>query len=95
MQEKILSVLNKIECKRCDMQDMLLTEQVKAQLPKYLDAIDEALRVTDKEYKARLELCFDCEGLTGGVMCKYCGCFVQMRALNKHQHCPSPLNKYW
>ena len=95
MQEKILDILDLIKCKRCNAEDMLLTEQVKAQIPKYLEEIDEKMRVTDKEYQARLELCFECEGLVSGVMCKYCGCFVQMRALIKNTNCPSPLCKRW
>ena len=91
----VFDVLNAIECKRCSMEDILLTEQVKSQIPLYIAGISEDIRVSDGEYKARLELCFECEGLTGGVMCKYCGCFVQMRALNKNRDCPSPIGKKW
>ena len=92
---KILNAVKSLECKRCSMQDILSFEQIKAQIPEYLETVDEDERVTDEQYKTRLAFCFECEGLAFGVMCKYCGCFVQMRALNKHRHCPSPLSKLW
>ena len=94
---KILDSLDfiDIECKRCSMEDILSFEQIKTQIPEYLESIDEDVRVTDEEYRVRLELCFECEGLSFGVTCKYCGCFVQMRALNINRHCPSPLIKLW
>ena len=91
------NAIDTIKCKRCSMEDMLAFEQIKEQLPEYIKIkmIDEDTRVTDEEYKSRLEICFECEGLVGGVMCKYCGCFVQMRALSRHRNCPSPLAKNW
>jgi len=88
--------VNKItECRRCSTDDIDLFEQVKAQMPEYIKTVGEDLRVTDEEYNSRLDFCFECEGLAGGLICKYCGCFVQMRALNKLRHCPSPVVKSW
>jgi hypothetical protein len=79
-----------IECRRCSEEELALFERVKAQMPEYLNAVGEDIRASDEEYKARLEICRECEGLAGGVMCKYCGCFVQMRAIKKHNYCPNP-----
>jgi len=87
--------LPKIKCKRCGAGDIAMFDEVKAQMPEYIKTIGEDMRVTDDEYKARLELCEECEGLAGGLMCKYCGCFVHMRALKKQMNCPSPLTKKW
>lgn len=87
--------INEIKCKRCSMEELLSFEEIKAKIPDFLATVDEDLRVSDEEYEARLNCCFECEGLVFGVTCKYCGCFVQMRAFNRLRHCPSPINKNW
>ena len=86
---------NLTECRRCSTEDIALFEQVNAQMPEYIKTVGEDIRASDAEYTARLESCYECEGLAGGLLCKYCGCFVQMRALNKHRHCPSPSVQHW
>jgi hypothetical protein len=88
---------NRAECRRCSEEELALFEQVKAQMPGYIGTVGGDMRVTDEEYRARLEFCYECAGLAGGVMCRYCGCFVQMRALKKHMHCPNPdpADKKW
>jgi hypothetical protein len=85
----------KAVCRRCGADDIILFEQVMAQMPEYIKAVAEDLRVSDEEYRARLAHCYECEGLSGGLTCKYCGCFVQMRAIKKHMRCPSPLTGRW
>lgn len=90
-----MDAVNEIKCKRCSMEDMLSFEEIKAKIPEFLATIDEDSRVSDEEYTTRLNLCFECEELVFGVTCKYCGCFVQMRAVNKLRHCPNPLHKAW
>ena len=82
-------------CKRCSAAELLSIEKIKEQIPEYLKSISEDIRVSDKEYNKRLECCYGCEGLAGGIMCRYCGCFVLMRALIKTKHCPSPAAKLW
>ena len=84
-----------IECKRCGIEDIALFELAQAQMPEYIKAVGEDMRVSDEEYKTRLEFCFRCDGLAGGVICKHCGCFVQMRALKKNSRCPNPSGKNW
>lgn len=87
--------IDEIKCKRCSMEELLSFEEIKAKIPEFLTTVDEDSRVSVEEYAFRLNLCFECEGLVFGVTCKYCGCFVQIRALNKLRHCPSPINKFW
>lgn len=84
-----------INCKRCSMEELLSAEEIKARIPEYLETLDEDARTDAGEYADRLELCSECEGLVFGVTCKYCGCFVQMRALNKNRSCPNPSEKLW
>ena len=84
-----------IECKRCSIDELLSIDQIKAQIPEYLKTVGEDIRVSDEEYKARLDICYQCEGLASGIMCRYCGCFVLMRALNRHRNCPNPIGKLW
>ena len=92
MEENLLPA---VPCKRCDMDELLSIEQIRAQIPEYIKAIGEDIRVPDGEYRSRLDICYKCEGLAFGITCKYCGCFVQMRAVNKHRHCPHPSGKLW
>jgi len=80
----------RIKCRKCSIEDIALFEQMRAQMPEYIKTVGEALRVSDEEYKKRLELCSECEGLAGGLICRHCGCFVQMRALKNNSHCPNP-----
>lgn len=87
--------LNSVKCKRCSMEELLSVEEIKAKIPEYLETLDEDIKTDATEYAARLELCSACDGLVFGVTCKYCGCFVQMRALNKNRDCPNPSKKLW
>ena len=95
MNEMEFTPLSSIKCKRCGIEELFPLEQIEKQVIEYAKALDEDLRVTDTEYKSRLEICFDCDGLISGLTCKYCGCFVQIRALNKHRHCPTPSGGLW
>ncbi|GHT75008.1 hypothetical protein FACS1894124_5730 [Spirochaetia bacterium] len=53
------------------------------------------LRAADVLYRARLNRCASCNGLREGVLCAWCGCFVQFRALSKANYCPSPSGDKW
>ena len=86
---------NKAECRRCGAGELFSIEQIKAQIPEYLKNIGEDIRAPEGEYNTRLSICYQCEGLVSGIMCKYCGCFVQMRALNRLRHCPNPSESLW
>ena len=81
-------------CKRCNMDELFSLEQIEKQVLEYTKVMDTDLRVTDKEYRSRLDLCSECDGLVS-LTCKYCGCYVQIRALNKYRHCPKPSDELW
>jgi len=57
--------------------------------------IDPSLRTDDDVYAARLEQCASCADLREGVLCAWCGCFVQFRARIKDSYCPSPAGSRW
>lgn len=56
-------------------------------LARYIERMDEDLKVDQQTYEHRLAMCRDCRRLMGG-MCSLCGCFVQLRAVQKLRGCP-------
>lgn len=75
-----------IRCKKCLLREMA-NEDMYHRIQRTIDAIPPKLRCSKGEYDARLELCKECEKLIGG-MCRVCGCFVEVRAAKKSEHCP-------
>lgn len=53
----------------------------------YVAALDEAIRTSDADYRARLTICEGCDQLMNGT-CRLCGCYVETRAAKKAQPCP-------
>jgi hypothetical protein len=82
-------------CPRCEA-DALgpLTPERLAALAAELPS-PPSLRVTDEEYHQRLNRCGTCNALREGVLCAYCGCFVQIRAAMRNAYCPSPGGDKW
>lgn len=81
------------KCKKC----LLLEAGEKKSyetVKKYLDNLDSAFRVADKEYNSRLDKCRNCESLISG-MCLKCGCYVEIRAALKNKKCPDVDNQKW
>lgn len=56
-------------------------------LSSYIQRMDEELKVSQQTYESRLALCRRCEKLMNG-MCRLCGCFVELRAVQKVRKCP-------
>jgi hypothetical protein len=54
-----------------------------------------SLRADTNRYAKRLKCCTICESLKEGVLCAYCGCFVQFRALSSKNYCPHPRGDKW
>ncbi len=72
-------------CKRCllrDMDDAAFFASVQA----YVDRIPQEQKVPETLYRERLAQCGKCDHLVNG-MCALCGCFVEVRAARKNQHC--------
>ena len=79
-------------CKKC-LLDKLFEEKEYQHLQDYIKNLDEYIKTEDKEYKERLGICMKCDNLING-MCRICGCFVEMRAAVKKNHCPD-IEKHW
>lgn len=74
-------------CRKCllsEMQEDVYFENLK----KYIDGLDEDLKVPAPVYETRLAACKDCEQLLSG-MCRICGCYVELRAVMKKNGCPA------
>lgn len=77
-------------CKQClirESEDKAIFEN----MFNYIRQLDEDIKTASTLYEERLAMCKTCEALING-MCKYCGCFVEMRAAIKRNYCP---NKRW
>lgn len=79
-------------CRRC-----LLSETDDADMKK---SIDELIMIMPEDKKAdaalyrhRLDICMCCDELING-MCTKCGCYVELRALQKIRRCPHELKKW-
>lgn len=69
-------------------------EELHQTIKGYIDSLDEQQRVSTGDYEQRLKQCENCEALQNGV-CKYCGCFVIVKAVKKNQRCPWPKQAKW
>lgn len=80
-------------CKKC----LLLEAGEKVtyeQIAKHIQTIDNSEKADEKTVKLRLEKCKKCDYLISG-MCRKCGCYVEIRAVLKEQHCPDFDNRQW
>lgn len=74
------------ECKQCLVRD--LTEKADySRMFTYINQLNEEIKTETGMYEERLAQCKQCDSLING-MCKYCGCFVEMRAAVKTNYCP-------
>ncbi len=53
----------------------------------YISTLDEEAKAPEELYRHRLQICETCENLLSGT-CLKCGCYVEMRAAIKTNHCP-------
>lgn len=73
-------------CLRCNegfVDVIIYAEQLKV----YIESIPEEIKTPPVEYSRRLNLCYICGNLNGGI-CSACGCFVEMRAAKEMMYCP-------
>ena len=57
-------------------------------IAEYVNTLNEEIRVDDNLYQKRLKICSGCGKLLNGT-CQKCGCYVEMRAAVRTNHCPS------
>ena len=81
------------QCKRClllESGQKSTSEEVNA----LIEQIDDECKVDSEGYSARLKLCKSCDFLISG-MCRKCGCYVELRAIQKALHCPNADDIKW
>jgi len=83
----------KTTCKRCKAfeQD---EEHLLSSLTEYIESLDKDTKVSQELYEKRLTACESCSSLGNGL-CRFCGCFVMVRAIKKTIICPHPEGKKW
>jgi hypothetical protein len=86
---------DKDNCKGCSATVHHSFEEVKAKMADYIKTIDPDHRTDRELYEKRLAQCASCSGLYYESTCRYCGCFVQMRALRSTMDCPNPEGSRW
>ena len=74
-------------CRRCLLQDMADENDYYQSVLRYRATMPKKLRTPDEEYAARLAACRQCDALENAT-CRICGCYVEMRAARRDQHCP-------
>ncbi|MDR1024098.1 MAG: DUF6171 family protein [Treponema sp.] len=81
-------------CPRCEREAGIVTPGTAAEIAAAVP-LAPSLCADAAVYKARLARCSACAGLREGVLCAYCGCFVQFRARPKKAYCPNPAGNKW
>lgn len=71
---------------RCLLRDAGEAEMA-ASIAEYVAMLDDAVRASEADYRARLAICEGCEQLLSGT-CRLCGCYVETRAAKKGLSCP-------
>ena len=73
-------------CKKCLLAE-LDNEKLLADVRDAIDRLPADVKVSDGEYRLRLETCRKCDYLNEGT-CNACGCYVELRAAAKTGKCP-------
>lgn len=73
-------------CKRCLVREMADADML-TRIQRTIELIPEKERCVGEVYQQRLSACRECDRLING-MCRVCGCFVEVRAARKKEHCP-------
>ncbi|MBP3704499.1 MAG: hypothetical protein J6I98_03095 [Clostridia bacterium] len=72
-------------CKRCLLKDLSETDYFRS-IYEYIENLPAEQKADEALYTSRLEKCRACDHLVNG-MCELCGCFVEVRAAKRLQHC--------
>ena len=73
-------------CRKClldDIDDKKILDEIK----QAIDRLDDGLKVSEEEYRSRLDVCKACDRLNAGT-CMACGCYVELRAAAVSGKCP-------
>ena len=77
---------NRRPCKKCLLAE-LDNEKLLADVRTAVNRLPANAKVSDGEYRLRLETCKNCDYLNEGT-CNACGCYVELRAAAKTGKCP-------
>jgi hypothetical protein len=83
----------KTRCRQCLLREMLDPAEYERTVERVRRTMNPRLRTPDEEYEARLALCRACDQLQNGT-CMLCGCMVEMRAMRRDSHCPTPRRRW-
>lgn len=78
--------MDKIPCKKCLLSDIEPGEELK-RINALIERLPKSEKVTDGEYKRRLDICRECDYLSEAT-CLQCGCYVELRAIKQDAKCP-------
>lgn len=81
-----------IICKRCLLSE-ISDEDTQKTVRELIETMPEDKKADDTTYRQRLNICKNCDELING-MCGKCGCYVELRALQKVRRCPHE-NRKW
>ena len=73
-------------CKHCLLKELTDSDYFQS-VYHYISQLPQEQKTEELEYHHRLQHCQECDELING-MCSACGCFVEVRAAKKNQHCP-------
>lgn len=77
---------NQRVCKQCLVRE-IDEAAYREKLEKVLLLMDRNIKADTALYEKRLSICKECEKLLEGT-CLGCGCYVELRAAAKSNHCP-------
>lgn len=73
-------------CRKCLLAE-LDDKKLLAQVRTAIERLDKDMRVSDSDYRLRLDVCRECDYLNEAT-CGACGCYVELRAAAKTGTCP-------
>ncbi len=79
-------------CKRCLLSE-ISDEDTQKTIKELIETMPEDKKADDTLYRQRLDICKSCDELING-MCGKCGCYVELRALQKVRRCPHEDRKW-
>ena len=85
---------NESICKACEALVPITEEEIASIFGK-LTGLRDIKLVSEQLFAERLAICGACPDLIGGTTCKYCGCFVGVRAKLAASKCAVPYRPKW
>ena len=76
----------KSECRRCLLLQSGI-EDVYKEVQRCVAKIRPEEKTGESDYAERLRICSECDFLVSGT-CLKCGCYAELRAAYKNNHCP-------